>query len=87
MPYLWVIFSNEHILEAAQGMFGGSAGQQRVPDSFLKKFPIVLPPYEVQVKLADQVFEALEKAKKLRAKAEYDWQNARKQFEKELLGE
>lgn len=87
MPYLWVIFSNEHILEAAQGMFGGSAGQQRVPDTFLKKFPIVLPPYEVQVKLADQVFEALEKAKKLRTKAEYDWQNARKQFEKELLGE
>lgn len=87
MPYLWVIFSNEHILEAAQGMFGGSAGQQRVPDTFLKKFPIVLPPYEVQVKLADQVFEALERAKKLRAKAEYDWQNARKQFEKELLGE
>ncbi|MFR5899360.1 MAG: restriction endonuclease subunit S [Neglectibacter timonensis] len=87
MPYLWVIFSNEHILEAAQGMFGGSAGQQRVPDTFLKKFPIVLPPYDVQVKLADQVFEALEKAKKLRAKAEYDWQNARKQFEKELLGE
>lgn len=87
MPYLWVIFSNEHILEAAQGMFGGSAGQQRVPDTFLKKFPIVLPPYEVQVKLADQVFEALEKAKKMRAKAEYDWQNARKQFEKELLGE
>ena len=29
----------------------------------MKKFPIVLPPYEVQVKLADQVFEALEKAK------------------------
>ena len=87
MPYLWVIFSNEHILEAAQGMFGGSAGQQRVPDTFLKKFPIVLPPYEVQVKLADQVFEALEKTKKMRAKAEYDWQNARKQFEKELLGE
>ena len=87
MPYLWVIFSNEHILEAAQGMFGGSAGQQRVPDAFLKKFPIVLPPYKVQVKLADQVFEALEKAKKVRAEAECDWQTARKQFEKELLGE
>lgn len=87
MPYLWVIFSNEHILEAAQGMFGGSAGQQRVPDTFLKKFPIILPPYEVQVELADQVFQALEEAKKMRAKAEYDWQTARKQFERELLGE
>lgn len=87
MPYLWVIFSNEHILHAAQGMFGGSAGQQRVPDTFLKKFPIVLPPYEVQVELADQVFEALERAKEMRATAEYDWQAARKKFEKELLGE
>ena len=87
MPYLWVIFSNEHILEAAQGMFGGSAGQQRVPDTFLKKFPIVLPPYEVQVELADQVLEGLKKAKEMRAKAEYDWQTTRKQFEKELLGE
>lgn len=87
MPYLWVIFSNEHILEAAQGMFGGSAGQQRVPDTFLKQFPIVLPPYEVQVELADQVLEGLKKAKEMRAKAEYDWQTARKQFEKELLGE
>lgn len=86
MPFLWIIFSNDHILEAAQGMFGGSAGQQRVPDTFLKKFPIVLPSYEAQVELADQVFEALEKAKKMQAKAEYDWQTARKQFEKELLG-
>ena len=87
MPYLWTILSDEKILEAAQGMFGGSAGQQRVPDTFLKKFPIVLPPYEVQVELADQVFEALNKAKHLREEAGQDWQQARKQFEKELLGE
>lgn len=87
MPYLWTILSDEKILEAAQGMFGGSAGQQRVPDTFLKKFPIVLPPYEVQVELANQVFEALNKAKQLRKEAEQNWQQARKQFEKELLGE
>ena len=35
----------------------------------------------------EKIYVSLEKAKKLRAKAEYDWQNARKQFEKELLGE
>lgn len=87
MPYLWVILSNEHILEAAQGMFGGSAGQQRVPDTFLKKFPIILPHYETQVELAEQVFEALNKAKTMRTKAKQDWQVAREQFEKELLGE
>jgi type I restriction enzyme S subunit len=85
MPYLWVIFSNEYILEAAQGMFGGSAGQQRVPDTFLKKFPIILPSYKLQIELADQVFEALERAKKMQVEAERDWQAARKQFEKELF--
>ena len=36
MPYLWVLLTDSHILEAAQGMFSGSAGQQRVSDLFLK---------------------------------------------------
>lgn len=86
MPFLWVMLSDTHILEAAQGMFGGSAGQQRVPDTFLKKFPIVLPPVEIQKTLADNVFNALLQAKHLREQAEKEWQEAKAQFEKELLG-
>ena len=84
MPYLWIILSDSHILEAAQGMFGGSAGQQRVPDTFLKKLPIVLPEYKIQVKMADQIFEALECAKNMGIKAEKEWKKARNQFEKAL---
>jgi len=87
MPFLWVLLSDEHILEAAQGMFGGSAGQQRVPDTFLKKFPIILLPVETQKDLADNVFAALKQAKQLRCEAEQEWLTARAQFEKELLGE
>lgn len=86
MPYLWVILSESHILEAAQGMFSGSAGQQRVPDAFLRKFPIVLPPIEVQKELADNVFDTLQRAKEMRAKAEQEWLTAKAEFEKELLG-
>lgn len=86
MPYLWVILSDTHILEAAQGMFSGSAGQQRVPDIFLKKFPIVLPPIDIQKELADNVFNALKQAKEMHDIAECEWQSAKKQFEKELLG-
>jgi len=86
MPYLWVLLSESHVLEAAQGMFSGSAGQQRVPDTFLKKFPIVLPPLYSQKHLADAVFEALDKAKQMRTEAEQDWATAKVQFEKELLG-
>lgn len=85
MPYLWVLLSEEHILEAAQGMFCGSAGQQRVPDTFLKKFPTVLPPFEMQRQLADEVFKALVLSKRIREDAELDWQAARTEFEKALL--
>lgn len=85
MPYLWVLFSEEHILEAAQGMFSGSAGQQRVPDIFLKKFPLVLPPPEMQKELADKVLMALVQANTLRQEAEQEWQVAKAKFEKKLL--
>ncbi|MBO5968418.1 MAG: restriction endonuclease subunit S [Clostridia bacterium] len=51
MPFIWSIFSNENVLRAAQAVFSGSAGQQRVSASFLETFPAVLPKYEVQVKM------------------------------------
>lgn len=85
MPFLWVILSESHVLEAAQGMFSGSAGQQRVPDTFLKKFPIVLPPVEMQRELADAVFAALRRAKQMRESAESDWKAAKETFERALL--
>lgn len=87
MPYLWVLLTDSHILEAAQGMFSGSAGQQRVSEMFLRKLPIVLPPFDIQKKLADKVFVALEHAKETREIAEQEWEFAKIQFEKELLGE
>ena len=87
MPFLWVLLSDGHILEAAQGMFSGSAGQQRIPDTFLKKFPIILPPIELQKELADEVLEALDQAKRMNETAEKEWSEAKAQFEKELLGE
>ena len=85
MPFLWVILSESHVLEAAQGMFSGTAGQQRVPDTFLKKFPIVLPPVEMQRELADTVFAALRRAKQMRESAESDWKAAKETFERALL--
>ena len=85
MPFLWVLLSDEHILEAAQGMFSGSAGQQRVPDTFLKKFPIILPPIEMQRELADEVLNALDQAKKMKKAAELELAEAKARFEKELL--
>lgn len=87
MPYLWVLLSNSHILEAAQGLFSGSAGQQRVSSAFLKKFPLVLPSKEEQIELADDVFTAMKESRQMQAVAEKKWQAAKARFERELLGE
>ena len=87
MPYLWVLLSDSHILEAAQGMFSGSAGQQRVSDAFLKRFPLVLPSMEKQIELADCVFAAMKESRHMQSDAEKKWQAAKEQFEKDLLGE
>jgi len=87
MPYLWVLLSDSHILEAAQGMFSGSAGQQRVTDVFLKKFPLVLPPMEKQIELAESIFTAMKKSRQMQADAEKKWQVAKERFERELLGD
>ena len=87
MPYLWILLSDKHILEAAQGMFSGSAGQQRVTEVFLKKLPIVFPSFSIQKELADEVFHAMEKSKLMIEEAEREWSEAKAHFEKELLGE
>ena len=85
MPFLWILLSEKHILEAAQGMFSGSAGQQRVPDLFLKKFPLVLPEFEKQRELADSVLAALKESRRIRQEAEREWDAAKAWFERELL--
>lgn len=69
MPFVWSIFSNENVLKAAQAVFSGSAGQQRVSSSFLKDFPAVIPDYDTQVVLASALAQKLTEMrdKKLRA--------------------
>ena len=58
MPFIWSIFSNENVLKAAQAVFSGSAGQQRVSASFIENFPCVIPQYAIQVKLASMLLES-----------------------------
>jgi type I restriction enzyme S subunit len=53
---------------AAEASFTGSAGQQRVPADFLKKFPIPVPPLAEQERIVELLDEA-DEFRKLRAKA------------------
>lgn len=70
MPFIWSIFSNESVLKAAQAVFSGSAGQQRVPASFLENFPCVIPEYDKQVSLASMLEHRLRDLKDQNA---YAW--------------
>jgi type I restriction enzyme S subunit len=63
MPFIWAIFSNQSVLKAAQSVFGGSAGQQRVSADFIKQFPAVLPDIKIQVELAEKLEKNLEQFK------------------------
>ncbi|MCI9064243.1 MAG: hypothetical protein HFI53_00050 [Lachnospiraceae bacterium] len=69
MPFVWAVFSNENVLKAAQAVFSGSAGQQRVSASFLENFPCVIPKYDKQVALASKFEHTLSNRKNKNAQA------------------
>jgi type I restriction enzyme S subunit len=54
---------------AAKASFTGSAGQQRVPTDFLKKFPIPMPPLPEQKRLV-KLLNEVDELRKLRAQAD-----------------
>jgi len=45
--------------------FGGSAGQLRVPASYLENFDLPLPPKEKQMEIARHVYNLRQRAKSL----------------------
>ena len=63
IEYLHVILHMKCVRETAMLFFGGSAGQQRVPSSFLENFIIPLPPKGKQVEIANHVYELRQQAK------------------------
>jgi type I restriction enzyme S subunit len=54
---------------AAEANFTGSAGQQRVPTDFLKRFPIPVPPLAEQERIV-KLLDAADELRKLRAQAD-----------------
>lgn len=85
LPFVWCLLSSQTILSVAQAIFNGSAGQQRVADTFIKNLPFPLPDIDTQKKIAQEIFTKRNKALELKAQAAKDWEVAREQFEKELI--
>lgn len=70
--YIFLLISSKKFREEAQKKMTGSAGQKRVPKSFLENYEISLPPLAEQKKIVARVEKLLAKvkeAKRLRGEA------------------
>jgi len=61
--YIHTLLRHFDVLSDAKKYFTGSAGQQRVPTSYLENLLIPVPPLEVQKQIADEYANGIEQAK------------------------
>lgn len=85
IEYLHVILHMKCIRETAMLYFGGSAGQQRVPASFLENFNLPLPPKEKQVEIANHVYELRQQAKTLQEEGKRILESAKQEVERMII--
>ena len=85
IEYLHVILHMKCVRETAMLFFGGSAGQQRVPASFLENFNIPLPSIGKQVEIANHVYELRQQAKELQEEGMRILEEAKLEVEQMIL--
>ncbi len=65
--------------------FTGSAGQQRVPKSYLENLTIPVPSLDVQNEIVEHINEQKEQIKQMKQQAETLRKEALEEFEKEIF--
>ena len=85
IEYLHVILHMKCVRETAMLYFGGSAGQQRVPESFLENFNLPLPPKEKQIEIANHVYALRQQAKELQEEGKTILENAKLEVERMII--
>jgi len=85
IEYLHVILHMKCVRETAMLYFGGSAGQQRVPASFLENFNLPLPPKEKQIEIANHVYALRQQAKALREEGKRILELAKQEVERMII--
>lgn len=86
LDYVYHILRLDPVLTNAMSHFTGSAGQRRVPKSFLEDLLIPIPPASIQQSIANKLAEMKEKIKSLNQRAIVVTQEAEKEFEKQIFG-
>ena len=86
IEYLHVVLHMKCVRETAMLYFGGSAGQQRVPSSYLENFALPLPPKEKQMEIAQHIYDLRQKAKTLQEDGKRQLDEAKQEVERMILG-
>ena len=82
IDYVYLVLRHHAVLKAAQNSFGGSAGQQRVSNQFMKSIVIPHPPMDVQKSIIEVVTNKKERAKKLLKEGYEILEKAKEEIEK-----
>ena len=86
IDYVYLVLRHHAVLKAAQNSFGGSAGQQRVSNQYMKAIVIPHPPMDVQKSIIEVVTNKKERAKQLLKEGYEILEKAKEEVEKMILG-
>lgn len=82
IDYVYLVLRHHAVLKAAQNSFGGSAGQQRVSNQYMKAIVIPHPPMDVQKSIIEVVTNKKERAKQLLKEGYEILEKAKEEIEK-----
>lgn len=82
-----VVLQTKRVRETAMLYFGGSAGQQRVPSSYLENLDIPLPPKKKQIEIAQHIYDLRQRAKPFQEEGYYLLDEAKQEVERMILSE
>ena len=86
LRYIHCLLRLESLLDDAAKHFTGSAGQQRVPLSYLKNLLVPVPPIDVQEEIANHVQTIYDEAEKVKKNGLKSKNEAEQRFEQLIFG-
>ena len=86
LRYIHCLLRLEALLNDATKHFTGSAGQQRVPLSYLKNLLVPVPPIDIQKEIANHVQKIYDDAEKVKMKGLKSKNEAEHKFEQLIFG-
>lgn len=86
IDYIYILLRTNIVRSIAQNYFSGSAGQQRVPKSYIEDLIIPLPPIDIQKTIVNKVLKLKKQIKANRKNAQQLEAEAKKSLQTEIFG-